>query len=1219
MPGFGISNSGVLCVGRSLFHQSASLALGLIASSASLAAIPGTVFRDFNDNGVLNSTVAVGTAVDTHLAGVTVTAYNSAGAVAATTTTVRCTAASAAKESDGTAAIAARAAVCTGADTGPNYSLPVTTGGPYRIEFSGLATGFRSSAKSGASNATSVQFVTLVLGIASANAGFYLPSEFCQSNPDIATTCYAINDPLSGDATQAAEKVIVSFPYSRPTTTGSTVPPTNTVNVPEVGSVWAVAYARNSRSLFTAAALKRHSGLGPNGIGGIYMSTLPISDGNTIPYVDLNALVPVHDPVVGNPLNVLSNGARGLGAATNAISADPSTFFQIGRVGVGDIDISEDERTLWWTNLYDQKLYGVKLPRTPASTDTFGSADLVTPSQPPWLAANPCTNGVARPWATKSRGNLVYVGLVCTGESNPLVPSDNAATRAAKRAALSALVYSYDVATDTWTQIVVIPLNYPRDAAYTGVGSTDPIRRYDNFFNPWIGLFNAAVHTDAILPQAILSDIEIDVDGSLILSFLDRWGNQTSPYNAFPATPSPTGPQGSLEYPIVGGEILRLCRIPSATAAVTYELESNGKCRLASADGFTNSTTFTAGANLGPGGHEYYLGDNAQGADHQETSTGGLALLPGTKEVVASVMDPITADSGGVKVLSNETGRQLRTYQLYQSSTPTPSVLGKGNGIGDLELMCNAAPIELGNRVWLDSNGNGVQDPGEAPIGGVTVRLYAPDGSGPDGMLGTADDVAGAGPVIGTAVTDSNGEYYFSSATGTTTANAVYNIAQLKPNTSGFKIVLDNAADYLDASKLQNLPLTSANSATSGGLTDNDPLADVRDSDATLPTPSNPIGAGNYPTITVNTGNAGENNHGLDFGFVPTTYSLGNRVWFDADNSGGVTGTELGVDGVVIELLTETSPGVFAASGTTLTTANGGYYRFDGLAAGNYQVRVAASNFGPTGALRGYFTSGTPTANANGDANNDNNGIAPAGGNYVGLGVTSGTVMLGGATPEPTTDNTEAGTVGTNTYNATNSNGTVAPDGQANLSVDFGFHKVSLGNRLWLDDGAGTPANANNGIPDSGEAAVADGTVVNLVDSTGTLIATTTTTGGLYMFMTDTNGNPLLLSGSPTDIAKQFRVVVPTPPVGTVSSTPTETALTAAGDNKDHGAPGTGTAVQTHLFSLTPGATTNAQTVTNAIAVTNQPQLDLGFAPTPAVTYSIGNRVFLDSNDNGAK
>jgi hypothetical protein len=34
----------------------------------------------------------------------------------------------------------------------------------------------------------------------------------------------------------------------------------------------------------------------------------------------------------------------------------------------------------------------------------------------------------------------------------------------------------------------------------------------------------------------------------------------------------------------------------------------------------------------------------------------------------------------------------------------------------------------MGNRIWLDANGNGVQDAGEAGMNGVTVQLLTSDG-----------------------------------------------------------------------------------------------------------------------------------------------------------------------------------------------------------------------------------------------------------------------------------------------------------------------------------------------------------------------------------------------------------------------------------------------------------------------------------------------------------
>ena len=63
------------------------------------------------------------------------------------------------------------------------------------------------------------------------------------------------------------------------------------------------------------------------------------------------------------------------------------------------------------------------------------------------------------------------------------------------------------------------------------------------------------------------------------------------------------------------------------------------------------------------------------------------------------------------------------------------------------------APGAIGDRVWVDSNGNGAQEPWEIGIPGVKVTLLTP---GPDGLFGTGDDV-----MLTMAVTNATGNYIF--------------------------------------------------------------------------------------------------------------------------------------------------------------------------------------------------------------------------------------------------------------------------------------------------------------------------------------------------------------------------------------------------------------------------------------------------------------------------
>ena len=59
----------------------------------------------------------------------------------------------------------------------------------------------------------------------------------------------------------------------------------------------------------------------------------------------------------------------------------------------------------------------------------------------------------------------------------------------------------------------------------------------------------------------------------------------------------------------------------------------------------------------------------------------------------------------------------------------------------------------VAGTVYNDLNGNGIQDPGESGIGGVTVDLFAP---GADGLLGSPDDA-----LVATTTTAGDGSYTF--------------------------------------------------------------------------------------------------------------------------------------------------------------------------------------------------------------------------------------------------------------------------------------------------------------------------------------------------------------------------------------------------------------------------------------------------------------------------
>ena len=166
---------------------------------------------------------------------------------------------------------------------------------------------------------------------------------------------------------------------------------------------------------------------------------------------------------------------------------------------------------------------------------------------------------------------------------------------------------------------------------------------------------------------------------------------------------------------------------------------------------------------------------------------------------------------------------------------------------------------------------------------------------------------------------------------------------------------------------------------------------------------------------------------------------------------------------------------------TTVTDANG-YYRFDNLSAGQYQVRVAASNFATGGKLFGYVSSSGQSMNFSTAGNNHDHGDNPA--NPAVSGVKSAVVTLSANNPTGEVDNGATGS---------GSNG-LSGDANDNLTVDFGFWPAaSLGSYVWYDQNG-------NGIKDAGELPIA-GVTVTLYDDKGNKLGTTQTDAtGFYMF-----------------------------------------------------------------------------------------------------------------------
>ena len=145
------------------------------------AQISGTVFRDFNGNGTKDNTASFN---EPGVAGITVTAYNAAGAVLGTTVS----------------------------GTSGAYSFTsgqIASGTKVRIEFTGWSNG-DFPAPFGSGNETSVQFVTAPT--ATCNFGVNYPREYVDnSNPKVIIPGYVNGDNRVGGSTAAAGDAVYSY------------------------------------------------------------------------------------------------------------------------------------------------------------------------------------------------------------------------------------------------------------------------------------------------------------------------------------------------------------------------------------------------------------------------------------------------------------------------------------------------------------------------------------------------------------------------------------------------------------------------------------------------------------------------------------------------------------------------------------------------------------------------------------------------------------------------------------------------------------------------------------------------------------------------------------------------------------------------------------------------------------------------------------------------
>ncbi|MFF0145496.1 SdrD B-like protein [Amycolatopsis sulphurea] len=324
-------------------------------------------------------------------------------------------------------------------------------------------------------------------------------------------------------------------------------------------------------------------------------------------------------------------------------------------------------------------------------------------------------------------------------------------------------------------------------------------------------------------------------------------------------------------------------------------LKTDGKTLEVAADNSHNM------CNERPQGHA--------GTDYRTPKTDfagcGSATLLGTFSEVTFKLDT------EVRRFSNFPAATYDTGSLYFKDRKD----GQADGINGLNVVPGESPLvpeyeaeattsdlhrvslrlpetnRLGDFVWEDTNGNGLQDSGEPGVAGVKAELLDCTGKPADGDGNGKPD---------TAVTDAKGKYSFDGL-----RDGCYQVRFTAPNGKTF-------------------------TKPRAGDTTKDSDADPK----TGTTGQTTLGADKREDLT------------LDAGLVAKTGNrLGDFVWEDTNGNGLQDTGEPGVAGVKAELLDCTGkPADGDGNGkpdTTVTDAQGKYH-FDGLRDGCYQVHFTA-------------------------------------------------------------------------------------------------------------------------------------------------------------------------------------------------------------------------------------------------------------------------------------
>ena len=465
----------------------------------------------------------------------------------------------------------------------------------------------------------------------------------------------------------------------------------------------------------------------------------------------------------------------------------------IGRAGLGDLDITPDSKYLYSVNLYKKEL--VKISIKDKNVTTFKIPN-------PYLKSE-CNASMVRPWALKVTNNGVFIGSVCEDRIED---------------GIGATIQKFD--DNNFSTIAKTnTLRYLRPRGYNPKLPTSAEYQNSNWYNG----------KKSHLPQPMLTDIEFTTNGDMVLGYSDRAAYMRER-------------EGSQ------GDVRRMCKNPDGS----YTDESTA---VAPTDCSSHKVKYKNNSDVY---YEYYVGDYYKGYlgedGHPETAVGSLAVKRGDDYIYIGMVDGTQLfEAGSIGILDNASGDKVAAQGLINNISIKKDPKGeleiygaKAGGIGDIELLCDTAPIEIGNYIWMDVNKNGIQDPSEPPLSHVKVKLYNKH------------------ILVGQGFSDENGHYYFG---GINHTNLIDQNQSIK-NDTNYTIKIAQTETYNQKATIANV---------------NHDLNDTIDNDA--------ITKNGDHIIELHT--SLDNNDSYDCGIEPVYGCLDIQVFQDMDGDGILTAKDI--------------------------------------------------------------------------------------------------------------------------------------------------------------------------------------------------------------------------------------------------------------------------------------------------------------------------------------